>query len=140
MELVINRDFLIKIESIIKKNNPIESCGILSGIIKENYYIRCIRELKNILKSDKAFWFSYKEWIQKIMECKKMGYQYIGLFHSHNRDEALLSLSDRQRMLECPGEVWMIVAYSKGKVRDIQAWVIKGYNEPLEKLDIISKD
>ncbi|HDH07367.1 MAG TPA: hypothetical protein ENF87_03255 [Thermoproteales archaeon] len=136
-KLLMSSKIFEEIIEIVVKNYPIESCGIMSGIIKgENAHVYCVRELRNILGSKSGFWFDYNEWMEKILECKKLGYEYLGLFHSHARENALLSLSDRHRMLECPGEIWLIIAYKPETKVEYTAWVIEGYDKPLKRLQV----
>jgi len=127
-------DFIVK---IIADKFPIEACGILMGEIKgETARVTYVDELRNILASSKAFWFSELEWMEKIIQGRKRGYQYIGLFHSHNRENPLPSLNDRHRMMECPGEVWLIIAYKPGLEPKLAAWRIDDWGNSILKLKI----
>jgi len=126
-----------EIIKIVEERYPIEACGALFGSIhREVAKVTAVEELENILSSPKAFWFDVKDWMNAIIKHKNAGREYLGLFHSHGREQPLLSLSDRQRMLECPGEIWIIVAYRPSAEPKAAAWIIKGYGQGLAQLPV----
>jgi len=137
-EIVLPRRIVSRIIDIIEESFPIEACGILLGTIKGKVArVEHVESLDNILGSSRAFWFDERDWMQKIIEGKRKGYRYIGLFHSHFREDAIPSLSDRHRMLECPGEVWLIVAYKPGMKPSFTAWRIDDWGSSILKLKIL---
>lgn len=111
-ELIIRKDVFDEILKHVIEEHPIEACGILLGRVHEGRGIveKALR-LRNILASNASFWFDLREWMSAILNARKEGLSYIGIYHSHTREQPLPSLSDKHRMLECPGEVWLIVAY-----------------------------
>lgn len=139
-KVIIPKKIYSKIFRIVKKRFPIEACGVLLGFINgHTARIEYIEELHNILRSTRAFWFDEKDWIKKILEGKRKGYQYLGLFHSHPREEALPSLSDRHRMLECPGEIWLIIAYKPGIDPSFTAWRVDNWESSITRLRVLVK-
>jgi len=111
--LRLSREAYLDLYHHISEKYPLEACGILLGKIENGIAIVTrILPLRNIKESRTEFWIDEKEWIEKILEAQKQGLEYIGLYHSHPDAEPLPSPSDRHKMLECPGEVWLIVGYS----------------------------
>ncbi len=135
--LVLTQKAWARIIEIVKQRYPIEACGILAGKIEGDLAIvKEVRELRNILASPTAFWFDVTEWMDAILAARRKGMSYIGVFHSHPRDEPSISLSDRQRMLECPGEVWLVVAYTPRCKPRLAAWVIRGYGLGIARVKV----
>lgn len=111
-ELIIRRGVFNEIVNHVRDEYPIEACGVLLGRVHEGKgFVEKALRLRNILASSTSFWFDLREWMSAILSARREGLSYIGIYHSHNREQPLPSLSDRHRMLECPGEVWLIVAY-----------------------------
>ncbi len=110
-ELVLPESVLGEILRHIKEEYPVEACGIMVGVVEGGRgLVKRVRRMRNALASPHAFWFDVREWMQGILDAQREGLSYIGLYHSHAREQPLPSLSDQHRMLECPGEVWLIVA------------------------------
>lgn len=124
-----------KILKHVKEEYPNEVCGIMVGDINEKYIVREVYRLKNILNIKYRFWFDVREWMEKITYARERGYRYIGVYHSHSDGSILPSLSDSERMLECPGEIWLIISYGVGNIR-YSAWTILGYELGLTKINI----
>ncbi|MEM2795343.1 MAG: M67 family metallopeptidase, partial [Thermofilaceae archaeon] len=121
----------------IKGEYPIEACGALLGHVTSNFcFIDETVPLRNILASTTSFWFDVSEWMQVIINARKVGLEYIGLYHSHARDEPLPSLSDRHRMMECPGECWLIVAYKPGYPVRFAAYRIDDYGSSISSIPL----
>ena len=135
--VVIKRKAWNEMLASIEQVYPVEACGVMLGRVeRETAVVEEVRGLRNILASNRAFWFDVAEWMQAILEGKERGKEYIGVYHSHARDEPLLSLSDRQRMLECPGEVWVVVSYIPGREPKAAAWVIRGYGLGISRVNL----
>ena len=116
---------------------PLEACGIMMGRVSGAVgRVEYVRELRNIVGRPGSFWFSEREWMEEILRGNELGYEYIGLFHSHDRDVALPSLSDRQRMLECPGEVWLILAYRPGRPPSATAWRVDDWGSSIIRVEV----
>jgi len=137
--LVLEESVLNELKNIVRKEYPLEICGVLAGkIVGEKAFVKEYRILENILESSSRFWFDEREWMRIICEFKDKGLDYIGLFHSHPNGSALPSLADRHRMMECPGEIWLIIAYAPEKGFDICAWVISDYISSFSKVIIVT--
>lgn len=137
-ELIIRKEIFENIIEHVKEEYPIEACGILLGRIKEGQAIvEGSRRLKNILASNTSFWFDVREWIGAILSAKREGLDYIGLYHSHNREQPLPSLSDRHRMMECPGEIWLIVAYMPHRKPRAAAYRIDDYGSAITRVPVL---
>ena len=126
-----------RILSDVVSSFPIEACGVLLGHVEGHIaLVREAKRLRNILASNRAFWFDVAEWMSAILEGRERGLEYIGVYHSHPREDPILSLSDRQRMLECPGEVWLVVGYLPGREPKAAAWVIRGYGLGVDRVRV----
>ncbi len=122
--------FLFKeIIGLIKMRYPVEACGVLLGKVKgSTAEVNRVKELMNLLGSSTGFWFDVKEWMKVILEGKELGLDYIGIFHSHNRNEPKPSPQDMERMVECPGEIWLILSFKPRGAYKVAAWSIAGYD------------
>jgi len=120
-----------------RREYPIEACGVLLGSVKGGVgtALKAV-PLKNLLASSRAFWFDVREWMRVIINSRKEGLEYIGLYHTHARDEPLPSLSDRHRMLEAPGEVWLILAVRPGQEPRMAAYRIDDYGSSIMRVPV----
>ncbi|RLE70509.1 MAG: hypothetical protein DRJ43_01885 [Thermoprotei archaeon] len=136
--LVIRREAYDYMLREAEREYPIEACGVLAGSIAGGVaVVEEAASMKNLLASNRAFWFDAKEWMRLIMEFESRGLEYIGLYHTHDRPEPLLSLSDRHRMLECPGEVWVVIAYRPHHKPRIAAYRIDDYGSSILRLPVV---
>lgn len=135
--LRIPRRVLGEVVEHVERECPIEACGVLVGSISEGVgtALRAV-PLKNLLASSRAFWFDVREWMKAILDSQREGLEYIGLYHSHARDEPLPSLSDRHRMLEAPGEVWLILALRPGGELRMAAYRIDDYGSSIMRVPV----
>jgi len=94
---------------------PEEACGVLLGVVERGRgVVLRAAPLRNVLRSRESFWFEEREWMEVVLRGRGEGLEYIGLYHTHPDKSPVPSLSDRHRMLECPGEVWLIVGLEPG--------------------------
>ena len=136
-KLAIPRSIAQEILEHVKREYPIEACGVLFGRIEGgSALVERITPLRNILGSTTAFWFDVRDWMGAIMEAKRERLEYVGLYHSHAREQPLPSLADRHRMLECPGEVWLIVAYVPGGETRFAAYRIDDYGSSIARVQV----
>lgn len=134
-ELVIRKGVFEEIVRHVREEYPIEACGILLGKIEGGRAtVERSRRLRNVLASNTAFWFDVREWMEAILSARREGFDYIGLYHSHNREQPLPSLSDRHRMMECPGEIWLIVAYTPNHEPRAAAYRIDDYGSAITRV------
>lgn len=127
--LKIPRSLLEEILDLVKTRYPIEVCGVLLGRIEGSVAeVNRVKELMNLLGSSTGFWFDVKDWMRAILEGKELGLDYIGIFHSHDRSEPKPSLQDMERMVECPGEIWLILSFKPEDYYKVAAWSITGYD------------
>ncbi|MEM0458546.1 MAG: M67 family metallopeptidase [Thermofilaceae archaeon] len=136
-ELVIRKGVFEEILSHVKEEYPIEACGILLGHVREGKgFAERAKRLRNILASNTSFWFDVREWMSAILDARREGLSYIGLYHSHGREKPLPSLSDQHRMLECPGEVWLIVAYTPDSEPKVAAYRIDDFGSAIARVPV----
>ena len=125
--LLLSKNVYSKIINHVKEGYPYEVCGVLLGKrFNDICYATEAIKLKNIIKSPRRFWFNVKHWMKVIYQGKEKGLEYIGLYHSHPDSDIVPSLYDLERMVEAPGEVWLIIAYNPPDIR-IKAWYIPDY-------------
>ena len=136
-ELVIPQRVLEAVVNHVREEYPVEACGVLVGRVKDGggAVERSIR-LRNVLASSYAFWFDVKEWMKAVLEAQREGLSYIGIYHSHHREQPLPSLSDIHRMLECPGEVWLIVAYLPSREPRLAAYRIDDFGSAIASVRV----
>jgi len=114
--LVLTHEAYLDLHSHISGSYPVEACGILLGRSESGMaLVTRVVPLRNVRESRTEFWIDEKEWMERILHAGRLGLEYIGLYHSHPDGDPLPSPSDRHRMLECPGEVWLIVGYGSGR-------------------------
>jgi len=135
--LLVPRAIVEEIVRHVEEEYPVEACGVLLGSVRGGAaVVRRVRRLRNILASSTAFWFDVREWMATIIDARRAGMEYIGLYHSHNREQPLPSLSDQHRMLECPGEVWLIVAYRPGHEPRLAAYRVDDYGSGIARVAV----
>lgn len=117
-KLIIPIRLLRQVIKEAKTAYPLESFGVLLGDIDGcSYLVRRISPLRRGLTARDFFILDLNEWMEAILSGRHEGLSYIGLYHSHPNASSLPSNPDIHRMMECPGEVWLIVALSsKGEV------------------------
>lgn len=136
-KLAIPRGVAQEILKHVEREYPIEACGTLFGRVgRGTALVERAVPLRNVLGSSTAFWFDVRDWMKAIMDAKREGLEYIGLYHSHAREQPLPSLADRHRMLECPGEVWLIVAYRPGGEPCLAAYRIDDYGSAIVRVGV----
>lgn len=125
-----------RLEQIARTAGPVEACGVLLGRIEgEIAVVEDVVRLENVLRSRDRFWFDLREWMRAVLEGKKRGFEYIGIFHTHPRRGLLPSLSDRQRMLECPGEIWLILALGDEGL-EMAAWRVDDWDIGISRVRV----
>lgn len=113
--LVLPRRVLEEVLRHASETYPEEACGVLLGVVERGSgVVRRAVPLRNVLQSRDSFWFDEEEWMRVVARGREEGLEYIGLYHTHPGKSPVPSLSDRHRMLECPGEVWLIVGFEPG--------------------------
>lgn len=123
---------------IVESRYPVEACGALFGELRGGEaLLKEVVELTNIYVSSRRFWIDEAEWMRAIMSMRRRGLEYIGLFHSHGGEAISPSMSDLHRMIECPGEVWVIIRYSPPQRPAAAAWTIGGYGAGLTPIEMV---
>ncbi|RLE54297.1 MAG: hypothetical protein DRJ40_11175 [Thermoprotei archaeon] len=111
----------------VRSTYPREAFGVLLGYFSGDAYIvkRAIA-LEKGYSSEFSFSIDYREWLERVLAGVKQGLCYIGMYHSHPDAEPLPSTEDVHTMIQCPGEVWLIVGvWSDGRV-EYAAYTIPG--------------
>ncbi len=135
--MVLGRSIYDKIGLDVVRYYPKEVCGVLLGTISGTTgYVKSYVRLKTLEVLDRKFWFDENEWMSAIINGRKRGLKYIGIVHSHPNGSAVPSIEDFERMIECPGEVWLILSYDGSRI-EYTAWSVCGYDLMTRKLDVI---
>lgn len=136
--LVLTNEVFNHIIEEAKRAYPSETCGIMGGTLKdEEIVVSYTRKLFNISTEKSKFWFNELDWIQEVISLTSHGLEYIGLYHSHPNSKPIPSLNDLERMVECPGEIWLILSYIQPNVTSLGAWVIPKFNSGLMRIPVI---
>ncbi len=117
---------------------PREACGVMGGVAAARDALLVVDALRlgNVASRREAFWFDELEWIERVGELRRAGLLYVGVYHSHPGPSVAPSPSDLERMIECPGEVWLIVAYEPGLPPRLGAWVVPGFGLAAHRLRV----
>jgi len=114
-----------------KRNYPIESCGLLFGLITEKgAVVKEIIPAQNILKSPTEFKISPEEFIKHLFEAEEKGLELIGFYHSHPAAPKP-SVIDVEYMKLWPNSIWLIISTVDYSIRAYQA-----LNGKFEKIDV----
>jgi len=103
-----------------------ECAAVLSGTrIEDVYYVLEVYKLRGTYTRG-TFRVDFGDWVEAVRRAASSGLEYIGLLHIHKDSQSTPSPLDLRRMMECPGEVWVILS-----IRGVRAWV---YESELREL------
>lgn len=92
----------------------VEAYGVIGGykLISEDSIKLVVKARIPINKFSyrKYFVLDQVAWINAILKLKKRGLKYLGIYHVHPEGPPIPSNADLHMMLQCPGEVWLIVS------------------------------
>ncbi|MEM2456940.1 MAG: M67 family metallopeptidase [Candidatus Bathyarchaeia archaeon] len=110
MILRLNKKHVKLLANRAREEHPIEICGALFGLIRENE-ARVVKVviLKNILRSEIMFQIDPEEFLKAFLDSEEEGLQHIGFFHSHSGD-IKPSVRDLKYMTLWPESIWLIVS------------------------------
>mgnify|MGYP000384756374 CR=1 FL=1 len=93
-----------------KERYPIEACGALFGLIKdEEACVEKVVPLKNMLNSEVMFQINPEEFLKALMKHERMGLRHIGFFHSHPRSPNPSPI-DLRYMELWPESIWIVIS------------------------------
>ena len=140
LSLVLTNEAFNNIVEETKQAYPSETCGVMGGTFKgEKIVVSYTRRLLNVSVEESKFWFNELDWIQEVISLTSHGLEYIGLYHSHPNSRAMPSLSDLERMIECPGEIWLILSYTPPNAISLGAWTVPSFSSGLMRIPVIVK-
>lgn len=116
---------------------PKEACGVLSGKVHEGEYFVMKAEKLEKGSHYTSFILDLNSWMSIIMKSKLEDMQYIGIYHSHPDSDPIPSNEDLHCMLECPGEIWLIVSISEGEFRGLAAFTVPDPTSAHVRVDIV---
>ena len=133
--LRIRRELINRIIREAEEAYPDEVIGVLLG--------RCIGEEYEVLeavrlgKARGRFTLDDARWLRAALSGRERGLEYLGVYHSHPDGSARPSGADLHVMLQCPGEVWLIVAIGRDGVKDVRAYTVPGPAAAHRRLELI---
>lgn len=107
-------------ERLLFVKGEFESVWMIFGkSIRDEIYVEELVLLKKSVTSRFFFRIDPIEWMENILDRQKKGLSYVGIAHLHLSKTIKPSPLDIRFMMECPGEVWLIVSIP---LRKITAW------------------
>ncbi len=103
LRIFIGQDLLDRL-----KPGELEESGILLGRIKDDEGF--IEYAYKLAEGVNSFRIDPVKWMKAVLKGEDRGLEYIGIYHTHPGGAAKPSPLDIRYMMECPGEVWLIVA------------------------------
>jgi len=108
------------------RERPGECVSALFGTrIEDLYHVLEAYKLRGTYTQG-TFRVDFGDWVEAVRRATSNGLEYIGLLHIHKDSQSTPSPLDLRRMMECPGEVWVILSKS-----GVRAWV---YESELREL------
>ena len=103
---------------------PEEACGVLIG---RGAIVERAVAIENVA-DDKAHGFSFcgRAWLDVLMMCEQMGYEVVGVYHSHPSSDARLSAHDLKMMREQMPNVVQLVVSLRGEQPEMGVYVLDG--------------
>ncbi|MGQ3684201.1 MAG: Mov34/MPN/PAD-1 family protein [Candidatus Loosdrechtia sp.] len=134
--LFINKNEFHEIEEQVKKNYPLECCGLLLGkYIPEKRVIEIYpAQNKNTERTHDRYEIDGKEFASMDREAGKKGLQIIGIYHSHPDHPPVPSAFDTERAW--PGYSYIIIAIEKGRKIEARSWVFDEVKKQFEEEEI----
>jgi proteasome lid subunit RPN8/RPN11 len=116
MHLQIKREHLETMKKISMESYPVEACGILVGLFKQEIIeVTRIVHAKNQLESPNRFQIEPEFLLETINKAEKEGLELVGFFHSHPEDTTPSEIDERY-MAYWIGYVWIIIPVRDGKI------------------------
>ncbi|MEM1581823.1 MAG: M67 family metallopeptidase [Candidatus Bathyarchaeia archaeon] len=104
-----NKQIALLIDEV-KKIYPIEACGVLFGVIKdEEMHLKKIVPLRNVIKSESMFQIDPEDFLKILIVSEAEGLQHIGFFHSHPGNVKPSEI-DLKYMKLWPESIWLIIS------------------------------
>ncbi len=106
------------LEKIVPRGD-LEEAGALLGTVSGGEAV--VSEAVPLAWGVGGFRVDPVKWMRTVLDGEERGLEYIGMYHTHVRGRARPSPLDVRYMMECPGEVWLIVTPEEAR-----AWVWGG--------------
>ncbi len=110
---------------------PEEGCGLLLGVIEENYLVNNLYPMENVWENKgerkNRYALSPIEWLKAERRADAENLLILGIYHSHPDYPPYLSSFDLERAWE--GYVYLIVRISQGKADQSRAYLITHYKK-----------
>ena len=134
--LGIDNDKLNDIKNQVKRNYPLECCGLLVGTNTSERKVVEVRQVenKNTDRTHDRYEIEGKEFMKVDKEAKKKGLQIIGIYHSHPDHPAVPSAFDTEHAWT--GYSYLIIAIEKREKIDVKAWVFNDEKKQFEEEEI----
>lgn len=124
MELIVDFHVMYRVLQHVRSLYPREACGVLLGYREgSTYYVTEARPLPRSSGHGTFFLLDVQEWLGCLLEARRRGLTYVGLYHSHPDSDPIPSPEDVHTMLQYPGEVWLIISVRSDGGIDYAAYV-----------------
>ncbi len=113
---------------------PIEACGYLAGISRDNIITRAVK-LKNIDNSPEHFSFDIEEQFKAIKKLRSEGLDVLGVYHTHPETEARMSSEDL-KFANDQNLVYLIYSLKNDNYKCFRVIVDEHDNKQILKVDL----
>ena len=103
--LILKKDFFEQMVKHSIRELPDEACGILAG---KNQIVEKVYEMTNVEKSPENYFMDPEEQLKVTKEIRNLGFQMLGIYHSHVASQAYPSKRDVE-MAFYPDTAYLIV-------------------------------
>ncbi len=100
---------------VIDKSYPIEACGVIIGIKNDVWITKEVVPTRNELKSSIRFKIPAEDFYNADKKAERLGFEIIGIFHSHIDQKPYLSKFDVEYTKWTPEQVWVVIGYHKNE-------------------------
>lgn len=118
----------------LERAYPEEGCGLIIGVLKEEYLVRKVYPMENVWENVAERKFRYalspKEWLKIEKEIERENLSILGIYHSHPNYPPYPSSFDLNTAWE--GYVYLIIEIREGKFKEMAAFLINAMKEVRE--------
>src|SRR5213594_2387202 len=126
MKLRISRDLLERISDHGRAAYPYECCGVLLGQIDNSVKsVADVRPMSNSREDSlhNRYLIAPQELLEIENECRRLGMDIVGFYHSHPDHPARPSEFDREHAF--PWYSYVIISVVRGEPGDLASWTLR---------------
>ncbi len=137
-DLVIKRNDYQRLIDHCLAEKPLEACGILAGVIKnERYQVKKVYIMENTSASSEEYLMEPEEQFEVFKDIRESGLELISIFHSHPHSPSRPSSNDID-MAYYPDAVYIIISLMNTEDIDFRGFIIS--NKSYEEIEIVVED